>query len=129
MAGVLFSQDGRWLASTSEDGSARVWDVASRRPVTSLQGHANEVWGFGFSPDGQRLATGGTSAHDAVKLWHLSAERELLSLPAEGKYFFSVGFSPDGNTLVAMCANGIAHLWRAPSWEEIQAAESEQRAR
>jgi len=127
--GVLFSPDGRWLSSTSEDGSARVWDVAKRQPVASLRGHANEVWGFGFTPDGSRAATGGTTTRDAVKLWDLHAERELLSLPAQGKYFFVLGFSPDGNTLFAMSASGIAHLWRAPSWVEIEAFEEKPNAR
>lgn len=127
--GVLFSRDGRMLASTSADGSARLWGMAANQPVALLRGHASWVWGFGFSPDGLRLATGGTSSRDAVKLWDLSAERELLSLPAKGAYFFGVGFSPDGNTLVAMCASGLAHLWRAPSWADIEAAEKKQRER
>ena len=35
-------------------------------------------------------------------------------------------FSPDGNTLAATALGGMAHLWRAPSWEEIEAAEKKQ---
>jgi hypothetical protein len=37
--------------------------------------------------------------------------------------FSPVAFSPDGSTLMAMSFAGIAHLWRAPSWAEIEAAE------
>jgi WD40 repeat protein len=120
---VLFSLDGRRLVSTSTDGSARVWDVAARRQLASLEGHFIWVWGTAFSPDGRRLATGGTSARDAVKLWDLEAHRELLSLQAEGEFFIHLAFSPDGNTLVATSLSGIAHLWRAPSWAEIEDAE------
>ena len=58
-----------------------------------------------------------------MKLWDLVAHRELLSLQGEGQYFMHLTFSPDGNTLVAVSLDGIAHLWRAPSWEEIEAAE------
>ncbi len=36
--------------------------------------------------------------------------------------------SPDGNTLAAMALTGEAHLWRAPSWEEIEAAKRKQAA-
>ena len=125
---VLFSPDGCWLASTSLDGSSRIWDVVARRELPPpLQGHFGDVCGSALSPDGRRLATGGSSARDAVKLWDLMAHRELLSLHAEGKYFIYLAFSPDGNTLVATCLSGIAHLWRAPSWAEIETAEEKQK--
>ena len=35
----------------------------------------------------------------------------------------AVAFSPDGNVLGSVNGNGILHLWRAPSWAEIEAAE------
>ena len=92
--------------------------------MASLPGHFGEVYGSALSPDGQRWATGGTTPRDAVKVWDLRAHRELLSFQAEGKYFFDLTFSPDGSTLAATSLGGIAHLWRAPSWEEIEAAEA-----
>jgi WD40 repeat protein len=76
-----------------------------------------------FSPDGRRLATGGSRTKDAVKLWDLAAHRELLSLSGEGKWFLHLAFSPDGSTLAATSLSGVAHVWRAPSWETIAAAE------
>jgi WD40 repeat protein len=69
------------------------------------------------------LATGGPTTRDAVKLWDLEARREILTLPAEGFYFTHLVFSPDGSTLAATSLHGITHLWRAPSWEEIETAE------
>jgi eukaryotic-like serine/threonine-protein kinase len=130
MGGIAFSPDGRRLATTSGDnGSTQLWDVPTLRQVASLRGHFSWTFGMAFSPDGQRLATGGTGARDAVILWDLVAQRELLSLPAEGKYFMCVGFSPDGNTLAAVSLSGSAHLWHAPPWEEIEAAENRQTTR
>jgi WD40 repeat protein len=69
------------------------------------------------------LATGGTNVRDAVRLWDCAAHRELLSLQGVGLFFADVAFSPDGNTLAATALSGTANLWRAPSWEEIEAAE------
>jgi WD40 repeat protein len=63
-----------------------------------------------------------------VKLWDLVAHRELLTLQGEGRYFVRVAFSPDGNTLAAVSHDCIANLWRAPSFEEIEAAEKGQTA-
>jgi WD40 repeat protein len=120
---VVFSPDGRMLASTSYDGTIILRDLFAHREVATLRGHSRWVWGAAFSPDGRRLATGGTDGGEAVKLWDLATQRELLSLAADGQYFAHVAFSPDGNTLMATSYAGIAHLWRAPSWAEIEAAE------
>jgi WD40 repeat protein len=120
---VRFWANGRALASASLDGSARLWDLAARRELSMLRGHSGMAASGTLSPDGRRWATGGESPTDAVKLWDLVAHRELLTLRGEGQYFLNVTFSPDGNTLVATCLSGIAHLWRAPSWTEIEAAE------
>jgi hypothetical protein len=55
----------------------------------------------------------------------LSAEtpHELIALGGDGWIFGFVGFSPDGQWLAACSLEGKLYLWRAPSWEEIEAAE------
>lgn len=120
---VIFSPDGRRLASTSLDGTVLVRGLVARKELVRLPGHSRWVWGAAFSPDGRRLATGGTDAREAVTLWDLATQRELLSLHGERSAFQHVTFSPDGGTLMATSYAGIAHLWRAPSWAEIEAAE------
>jgi eukaryotic-like serine/threonine-protein kinase len=122
---LRFSPDGRLLVSTG-DAKVRLWDVTARRELESLPGHLGTSWGIAFSPDGRRLATGGLENQDAVKLWDVATRRELLSLPGDGPFFTDLTFSPDGDTFVATSlATGIAHFWRAPTWEEIAAAQKD----
>jgi WD40 repeat protein len=73
------------------------------------------------------LATG-TSSKDPVKLWDVQTGRDVATLPGEPGCFSRIGFAPDGNTLFAASIEGTALFWRAPSWEEIEAKEKEQRA-
>ena len=123
---VFFSPDGRRLAS-SELGRHRQTPGPVRPPGGGdVAGSFAAVWGAAFSPDGRRLATGGDDAREAVKLWDLATQREVLTLQGEGEFFMHVAFSPDGSTLMATSFEGVAHLWRAPSWEEIEAAEKKQ---
>ena len=76
------------------------------------------------SPDGWRLLTG-AMGHEAVNIWDLATRRELVRLRGEDHGFYYLEFSPDGQWLASRnWSPGQLHLWRAPSWEEIAAAET-----
>jgi WD40 repeat protein len=59
VTGVAFSPDGKLLASSSRDHSARVWDATTLKPWKVLLRHTAFVSGLAFSPDGRWLATAG----------------------------------------------------------------------
>ena len=61
VVGADVSPDGRLLATTSLDGTARLWDLGSRRAVGGpLPSGAGDAVGAAFSADGSRLIV----AHD-----------------------------------------------------------------
>jgi len=45
---IVFSPDGRLLATTSKDNTARIWDVFSGKEVARLTGYSNFVMGSPF---------------------------------------------------------------------------------
>ena len=81
-----------------------------------------------FSPDGKTLAT---ASHDRkVKLWNVATHQELATFPLAA-HLVSARFSPDGRALAIGCLDerGMhSRLVRAPSFEEIAAAEGAQTA-
>jgi WD40 repeat protein len=115
-----FSPDGKLFAIASTMGYARVWDTATWREVATLRGYLKGVNCVAFSRDGKRLATGGTD--EGLKLWDTESWQEVLTLGDQQSRFTERAFSSDGNAIIEQGA-GIVHIWRAPSWEEINAAE------
>ena len=121
---LAFSPDGRLLATSSLEGSIRLWDASNFELIDELRGHLIGVERLTFSPDGMRLATA-SQGKEAVKLWDVVSRQEVATLPGEGLIKGRLSFSPDGNMLVAINAQGKAHIWRAPSFDEIAATESQ----
>ena len=122
---VEFSPDGSRLAASSSLGYARVWDTATWGKQATLRGYIRGVFAVHFSPDGRRLATSGTNPDLLLKLWDVDSWQEVFSLAGTGN---RAQFSTDGNTLGAINDDGTLHLWRAPSWAEINAAEAQEKS-
>jgi WD40 repeat protein len=117
------SPDGRMAAAADSSGVVRVWDVATLQPLPTLKGFKLGSHSVAFSPDNHRLAAG-SNGREAVKLWDCETWQEVLTLSGEGSRFGSLTFSPDGRYLMAINDAGLAHLWTAPTWEQIAAEEA-----
>lgn len=55
---VAFSPDGKTLATSSVDGTLRLWNVASRRELLSIEEPGTNLSNLRFSPDGNYLVGG-----------------------------------------------------------------------
>jgi WD40 repeat protein len=101
VGGLVFSPDSRRLASSSWDGTLRLWDLSvnppTQRVVATLPGAAT---GIGWSPDGKLLVCGCEDGR--VRVWNVSGDKpvENANVFAHGDWSSGVSFAPDGATFV-----------------------------
>ena len=109
---VAFSPDGNLLATSSTDGTARVFATRDGL-VSQLTGHGLGVTSIVFSPDGGRAAT--VSTDRTARVWDVRNGRQVAVLAGHGEPVTSARFSADGRSIVTAAADGTMRIWSALS--------------
>jgi len=107
---VAYSSSGRRLLAVTEDGWARLWDVARRRivlPVRDKGGAA--INAAALSPDGTRFVVATDS--DTAVVYRAAKRRKVIATLKPGGEVSTVAFSPDGLRVVTGNSTGTAALW------------------
>ncbi len=126
---VVFSPDGKQLASSSVDGTVIVWDAATRKPLHTFNlippylqalGKAIPVMTVAFSPDGRHLAAGSLipnpvdlrNSEGLIVVWETTSWKEVvkfkqnkglvtcLAFSADSKYIASASLNKDNSFLI-----------------------------
>ncbi|MBH8553166.1 hypothetical protein I8751_12450, partial [Nostocaceae cyanobacterium CENA357] len=103
---VCFSPDGKYIATASDDHTARLWKVNGQQ-VAQFAEHQGIVWSVNFSPNGKYIAT--ASGH-TVRLWNLDGQL-LAQFPEHQGTVWSVCFSPDGQYIATAADDCIVRVW------------------
>jgi WD40 repeat protein len=104
---AVFDPDGKRLASVSEDGVIRIWDVETQTELAALRNSAG-ARPLEWSPDGKLLAAG---LHDGTtNIWNLKSSSVVRRFGGN-EDTFSVRFVPDGSVLVGAGGEKQITLW------------------
>ncbi|RAM50757.1 MAG: hypothetical protein C6Y22_15715 [Hapalosiphonaceae cyanobacterium JJU2] len=124
---VVFSPDGKTVATASNDNTAKLWNLQGLQ-IATLK-HNSLVNNVVFSPDGKTVAT--TSIDRTAKLWNLqSIDRTAKLWNLQGLQIatlkhkdsvYNVVFSPDGKTVVTTSRDDNIRLWTqvGDDWQQL----------
>src|SRR5262249_1324209 len=102
------------FATASADGSIMLWDLATGKPFAKapLVGHASQINGLAFSPNGSKLASAGQDG--AIRVWNVPLYSGTFLVDADplgtrvpnpvdgGKGMVALAFSGDGNRIAGV---------------------------
>ncbi|WP_225895973.1 AAA-like domain-containing protein, partial [Dendronalium phyllosphericum] len=117
VSSVVFSPDGKTLASASVDKTIKLWNLDTGKVITTLRGHSDKVYSVVFSPDGKILAS--ASLDKTIKLWNLDTGKVIATLREHSEAVYWVVFSPDGKTLASASADKTIKLWNLDTHKVI----------
>jgi WD40 repeat protein/serine/threonine protein kinase len=108
---AVFSRDARMVLTTSDDGTAHIWETATGKQIGStLKGHKGPVLCGVFAPDGKWVVTGG--ADDTARIWETATGKQIKrELIGHTDDITSVDVSPRGTRILTGSLDKTAKLW------------------
>jgi WD40 repeat protein/serine/threonine protein kinase len=116
---AAYSPDGRWIATSNGEGTAQLWDTASREAVGPALTHRGPVTRVVFSPDSKHLLT--LCADRTARLWDVATGKALGGTLDHNDRPFTGAFSTDGRRVTITTLNHTVHLWDVATGRQLTA--------
>lgn len=107
---AVFSPDGQRVLTVSYDGTVRVADAATGKPLGETTKLGEDVGTAVFSPDQQRVLT--ISSHNTdLQVWDTATGKPIGAPINHGGGIDSAVFSPDAQRVLTVSGDGTSELW------------------
>ncbi len=108
---VVWSPDGKRIASGSGDHTVQVWHAIDGSNVYTYKGHIATVFAVAWSPDGRYVASG--SFDNTVRVWHAIDVSNIYTYRGHTDAVNAVAWSPDSGRIVSGSTDTTVQVWHA----------------
>jgi WD40 repeat protein len=121
---AVFSRDGKLILTAGADGSARIWETFTGKPVGKVMQHDGALLNAVFNADATRVLT--SCSDNTARLWDAKTGIQTgVSMNHEGRVDRAV-FSPDEKTILTQSntsemGNSVARIWNTNTGKAIGA--------
>jgi hypothetical protein len=112
-----FSPDGQRIVTASRDGTARVWEAESGKPVGEPMRHTGMVMAASFSADGRRIVT--ASSDRTAQVWEAESGKPVGEPMHHEDQLRAASFSADGRRVVTASWDKTARMWDADTGKPV----------
>ncbi|MEM9091383.1 MAG: TIR domain-containing protein [Cyanobacteria bacterium P01_F01_bin.53] len=129
---LAFSADGKWLASSGDDYTICLWEIAALsaseaqppQKTLELTGHTDLINSLSFSPDSKQLISGG--ADKTIRVWDIESGQCKVTFEHPRGRVRSLAVSEDGQLLVSGGDDCQVMLWDLKTLSHIQDISTQQ---
>jgi WD40 repeat protein len=115
---VAFAPDGKTLASSGQDRTLRLWEVATGKEEWNSGHRLGPVCCLAFSADGQALATG--DENSTIRLWDVAKRQQIGAVSGHQGAVGLVHFSDDGQILATAGSDQMVHFWESATGKQLR---------
>ncbi|MFC1596946.1 WD40 repeat domain-containing protein, partial [Planctomycetota bacterium] len=128
---VRFSPDGETLATASQDGELKLWNVDDGKELKSLASLSFRLQCLAFSRDGKRIVAGG-GTHERTResesstpespvpedfgwvgIWEIASGNQIAEMKDMPGLVLGIAISPNGKLVATADIDAVARLWEA----------------